>query len=95
MLVCTLDGDLYPPLEEPTGTVDPKKKTVKDKVKDFVWNHGMMEYQVQVDGVKAKLKETGARKKQQKDLIMKVENQVLKLASLQEQLDSLIEKWPK
>ncbi|XP_031652899.1 transcription initiation factor TFIID subunit 7 isoform X2 [Oncorhynchus kisutch] len=89
MLVCTLDGDLYPPLEEPTGTVDPKKEKVKDEVKSFVWNHGMMEYQVQVDGVKAKLKETGASKKQQEDLIMKVENQ---LASLQEQLDSLIEK---
>ncbi|CAB1337177.1 unnamed protein product [Coregonus sp. 'balchen'] len=41
MLVCTLDGDLYPPLEEPTGTVDPKKKKVKDKDKRFVWNHGI------------------------------------------------------
>lgn len=40
----------------------------------------VMEYQVQVDGVKAKLKETGARKKQQEDLIMKVENQVLKVS---------------
>jgi transcription initiation factor TFIID subunit 7 len=40
MLVCTLDGGLYPPPEEPTGTVDPKKKKVKDKVKSFVWNHG-------------------------------------------------------
>ncbi|XP_055783910.1 transcription initiation factor TFIID subunit 7-like [Salvelinus fontinalis] len=40
MLVCTLDEDLYAPLEEPTGTVDPKKKKVKDKVKIFVWNHG-------------------------------------------------------
>uniref|UniRef100_A0A3P8N7N9 TAFII55 protein conserved region domain-containing protein n=1 Tax=Astatotilapia calliptera TaxID=8154 RepID=A0A3P8N7N9_ASTCA len=40
MLVCTLDGDLYPPLEEPTGT-DPKtKKKDKDKDKKFVWNHG-------------------------------------------------------
>uniref|UniRef100_A0A672SXE8 TAF7 RNA polymerase II, TATA box binding protein (TBP)-associated factor n=1 Tax=Sinocyclocheilus grahami TaxID=75366 RepID=A0A672SXE8_SINGR len=28
MLVCTLDGDLYPPLEEPTD-------------KKFVWNHGI------------------------------------------------------
>uniref|UniRef100_A0A8C7DVV7 TATA-box binding protein associated factor 7 n=1 Tax=Oncorhynchus kisutch TaxID=8019 RepID=A0A8C7DVV7_ONCKI len=41
MLVCTLDGDLYPPLEEPTGTVDPKKKKDKDKDKKFVWNHGI------------------------------------------------------
>lgn len=41
MLVCTLDGDLYPPLEEPTGTVDPKtKKKDKDKDKKFIWNHG-------------------------------------------------------
>lgn len=40
MLVCTLDGDLYPPLEEPTGS-DPKgKKKDKDKDKKFVWNHG-------------------------------------------------------
>uniref|UniRef100_A0A674B603 TAF7 RNA polymerase II, TATA box binding protein (TBP)-associated factor n=1 Tax=Salmo trutta TaxID=8032 RepID=A0A674B603_SALTR len=196
MLVCTLDGDLYPPLEEPTGTVDPKKKTVKDKVKDFVWNHGnlctkfernrlfytespdvekvkrllstdaetvsvrwvviaedetkeadskgrlvnldssdgilrvemrntlgsiqllrnlcvlrkpdavngysvpppvVMEYQVQVDGVKAKLKETGARKKQQKDLlIMKVENQVQKHNRYQALLNEVIyqeERW--
>nr|XP_046190631.1 transcription initiation factor TFIID subunit 7-like [Oncorhynchus gorbuscha] len=72
----------------------------------------VMEYQMQIDGVKAKLKETRARRKQQEDLIMKVENQALKnrfqallneiihqeeremeqLASLQEQLDSLIEK---
>uniref|UniRef100_A0A8C7D177 Uncharacterized protein n=1 Tax=Oncorhynchus kisutch TaxID=8019 RepID=A0A8C7D177_ONCKI len=43
MLVCTLDGDLYPPLEEPTGTVDPKKEKVKDEVKSFVWNHGSWE----------------------------------------------------
>uniref|UniRef100_A0A672N8T2 Transcription initiation factor TFIID subunit 7-like n=1 Tax=Sinocyclocheilus grahami TaxID=75366 RepID=A0A672N8T2_SINGR len=41
MLVCTLDGDLYPPLEEPTGTTDPKsKKKDKDKDKKFIWNHG-------------------------------------------------------
>lgn len=41
MLVCTLDGDLYPPLEEPTGTVDSKtKKKEKDKDKKFIWNHG-------------------------------------------------------
>ncbi|XP_061542708.1 transcription initiation factor TFIID subunit 7 [Phycodurus eques] len=256
MLVCTLDGDLYPPLEEPTGT-DPKtKKKDKDKDKKFIWNHGItcplkntrkrrfrktakkkyiespdvekevkrllstdadavnvrweviaeddmkdgdqhgslanldsspgtsghkmghgsstqrdelreifndissssedeeddvdrhededlnimdteddlvqdklhesnpaqpesdtnnqivMEYQVQINGIKAKLQETRARKKQQEELIMKVENQALKnrfqacldeiiqqeeremeqLASLEEQLDSLIEK---
>ncbi|TRY60117.1 hypothetical protein DNTS_006432 [Danionella cerebrum] len=42
MLVCTLDGDLYPPLEEPTGTTDSKnKKKDKDKDKKFVWNHGI------------------------------------------------------
>lgn len=42
MLVCTLDGDLYPPLEEPTGTVDGKtKKKDKDKDKKFIWNHGI------------------------------------------------------
>jgi len=42
MLVCTLDGDLYPPLEEPTGSTDPKsKKKDKDKDKKFVWNHGI------------------------------------------------------
>lgn len=41
MLVCSLDGDLYPPLEEPTGTADGKsKKKDKDKDKKFVWNHG-------------------------------------------------------
>ncbi|XP_023675653.1 transcription initiation factor TFIID subunit 7 [Paramormyrops kingsleyae] len=40
MLVCTVDGDLYPPLEEPTGTTDPKSKK-KDKDKKFVWNHGI------------------------------------------------------
>lgn len=41
MLVCTLDGDLYPPLEEPTGTADSKtKKKDKDKDKKFIWNHG-------------------------------------------------------
>lgn len=39
--MCTLDGDLYPPLEEPTGTVDSKtKKKDKDKDKKFIWNHG-------------------------------------------------------
>ncbi|XP_062855960.1 transcription initiation factor TFIID subunit 7 [Trichomycterus rosablanca] len=42
MLVCTLDGDLYPPLEEPTGTTDSKtKKKDKDKDKKFIWNHGI------------------------------------------------------
>uniref|UniRef100_A0A8C9TYZ4 TAF7 RNA polymerase II, TATA box binding protein (TBP)-associated factor n=3 Tax=Scleropages formosus TaxID=113540 RepID=A0A8C9TYZ4_SCLFO len=259
MLVCTVDGDLYPPLEEVTGSTDPKsKKKDKDKDKKFIWNHGItlplkntrkrrfrktakkkyiespdvekevkrllstdaeavsvrweviaedetkepdshgslanldsspgtsghkmshgssvqrdelremfndissseddddegdrhedddlnimdteddlerqlqdklsesdgardesdgnnqivMEYQVQINNVKSKLQETRARKKQQEDLIMKVENQALKnrfqalldeiirqeeremeqLASLQEQLDSLIEK---
>ncbi|KAF3838608.1 hypothetical protein F7725_010376 [Dissostichus mawsoni] len=215
MLVCTLDGDLYPPLEEPTGTDPKSKKKDKDKDKKFVWNHGrweiiaedeskegdqhgslanldsspgtsghkmghgssaqrdelreifndissssedeedegdrhededlnimdteddlvrqlqeklneadsaqhesdrnnqiVMEYQVQINSVKGKLQDTRARKKQQEELIMKVENQALKnrfqalldeiilqeeremeqLASLQEQLDSLIEK---
>ncbi|KAK6298850.1 hypothetical protein J4Q44_G00303600 [Coregonus suidteri] len=41
----------------------------------------VMEYQVQVDCVKAKLKKTRAREKQQEDLIMKVENQALKLSA--------------
>lgn len=43
MLVCTLDGDLYPPLEEPTGTSDPKsnKKKDRDREKKFIWNHGI------------------------------------------------------
>lgn len=40
MLVCTLDGDLYPPLEEPTGTDPKSKKKDKDKDKKFIWNHG-------------------------------------------------------
>lgn len=40
MLVCSLDGDLYPPLEEPTGTDPKSKKKDKDKDKKFVWNHG-------------------------------------------------------
>uniref|UniRef100_A0A671VG57 TAF7 RNA polymerase II, TATA box binding protein (TBP)-associated factor n=1 Tax=Sparus aurata TaxID=8175 RepID=A0A671VG57_SPAAU len=43
MLVCTLDGDLYPPLEEPTGTDPKSKKKDKDKDKKFVWNHGSKE----------------------------------------------------
>uniref|UniRef100_A0A3Q3F2Y9 TAF7 RNA polymerase II, TATA box binding protein (TBP)-associated factor n=1 Tax=Labrus bergylta TaxID=56723 RepID=A0A3Q3F2Y9_9LABR len=36
MLVCTLDGDLYPPLEEPTGTDPKSKKKDKDKDKKFM-----------------------------------------------------------
>lgn len=38
-----------------------------------------MEYQVQINSIKAKLQETRARKKQQEELIMKVENQALKV----------------
>lgn len=41
----------------------------------------VMEYQVQINSVKAKLQETRARKKQQEELIMKVENQALKVNS--------------
>ncbi|XP_048208474.1 transcription initiation factor TFIID subunit 7-like [Perognathus longimembris pacificus] len=43
MLVCLVDGDLYPPVEEPVATADPKasKKKDKDKEKKFVWNHGI------------------------------------------------------
>nr|XP_032628096.1 transcription initiation factor TFIID subunit 7-like isoform X1 [Chelonoidis abingdonii] len=43
MLVCTVDGDLYPPLEEPTVSTDPKanKKKDKDREKKFIWNHGI------------------------------------------------------
>ncbi|XP_044161105.1 transcription initiation factor TFIID subunit 7-like isoform X1 [Bufo gargarizans] len=43
MLVCSLDGDLYPPLEEPTGASDPKasKKKDRDREKKFIWNHGI------------------------------------------------------
>ncbi|XP_029463239.1 LOW QUALITY PROTEIN: transcription initiation factor TFIID subunit 7-like [Rhinatrema bivittatum] len=43
MLVCTVDGDLYPPVEEPTGATDPKssKKKDKDREKKFIWNHGI------------------------------------------------------
>lgn len=42
MLVCTVDGDLYPPLEEQTVSTDPKanKKKDKDREKKFIWNHG-------------------------------------------------------
>ena len=43
MLVSTVDGDLYPPVEEPVAATDPKasKKKDKDKEKKFVWNHGI------------------------------------------------------
>lgn len=43
MLVSTVDGDLYPPVEEPVATTDPKasKKKDKDKEKKFIWNHGI------------------------------------------------------
>ncbi|NXR21513.1 TAF7 factor, partial [Cinclus mexicanus] len=43
MLVCTVDGDLYPPLEEQTVATDPKanKKKDKDREKKFIWNHGI------------------------------------------------------
>uniref|UniRef100_A0A8C5PQI9 TATA-box binding protein associated factor 7 n=1 Tax=Leptobrachium leishanense TaxID=445787 RepID=A0A8C5PQI9_9ANUR len=41
ILVCTVDGELYPPLEEPTGTSDPKTNKKKDREKKFVWNHGI------------------------------------------------------
>lgn len=41
----------------------------------------VMEYQVQINSVKSKLQETRARKKQQEELIMKVENQALKVGS--------------
>lgn len=40
-----------------------------------------MEYQVQINSIKAKLQETRARKKQQEELIVKVENQALKVSS--------------
>ncbi|ELW54097.1 transcription initiation factor TFIID subunit 7 [Tupaia chinensis] len=43
MLVATVDGDLYPPVEEPVASADPKasKKKDKDKEKKFIWNHGI------------------------------------------------------
>ncbi|KAJ4946587.1 hypothetical protein JOQ06_024251 [Pogonophryne albipinna] len=41
-------------------------------------NQIVMEYQVQINSVKGKLQDTRARKKQQEELIMKVENQALK-----------------
>lgn len=42
MLVCSVDGELYPPLEEQTVSTDPKanKKKDKDREKKFIWNHG-------------------------------------------------------
>ncbi|XP_068106243.1 transcription initiation factor TFIID subunit 7 [Hyperolius riggenbachi] len=41
MLVCTLDGDLYPPLEEAPAANDPKTNKKKEREKKFVWNHGI------------------------------------------------------
>ncbi|KAH0631014.1 hypothetical protein JD844_004476 [Phrynosoma platyrhinos] len=43
MLVCTVDGELYPPVEEPVVSTDPKanKKKDKDREKKFIWNHGI------------------------------------------------------
>lgn len=43
MLVSTVDGDLYPPVEEPVDVADPKasKEKDEDKEKTFVWNHGI------------------------------------------------------
>uniref|UniRef100_A0A8C6Y148 TATA-box binding protein associated factor 7 n=1 Tax=Naja naja TaxID=35670 RepID=A0A8C6Y148_NAJNA len=42
MLVCTVDGELYPPLEEPAVSTDARanKKKDKDREKKFIWNHG-------------------------------------------------------
>lgn len=39
-----------------------------------------MEYQVQINNLKTKLQETRARKKEQEKLIMKVENQALRVS---------------
>lgn len=39
-----------------------------------------MEFQVQINNLKAKLQETRARKKQQEKLIMEVENQALRVS---------------
>lgn len=39
-----------------------------------------MEYQVQINNLKAKLQETRARKKQEEKLIMEVENQALRVS---------------
>ncbi|XP_072482519.1 transcription initiation factor TFIID subunit 7-like isoform X2 [Notamacropus eugenii] len=43
MLVSSVDGDLYPPVEGPVATNDPKvtKKKEKEKEKKFIWNHGV------------------------------------------------------
>ncbi|KAL7979456.1 hypothetical protein Chor_004614 [Crotalus horridus] len=43
VLVCTVDGDLYPPLEEPAVSTDARanKKKDKDREKKFIWNHGI------------------------------------------------------
>uniref|UniRef100_H9GDP0 TAFII55 protein conserved region domain-containing protein n=1 Tax=Anolis carolinensis TaxID=28377 RepID=H9GDP0_ANOCA len=43
MLVCTIDGELYPTVEEPVVSTDPKanKKKDKDREKKFIWNHGI------------------------------------------------------
>ncbi|KAM7324822.1 hypothetical protein ACRRTK_017127 [Alexandromys fortis] len=43
MLVSTVDGDLYPPVEEPVAATDPQesKEEDEDKEKTFVWNHGI------------------------------------------------------
>lgn len=38
-----------------------------------------MEYQVQINSIKAKLQETRVRKKQQEELTKKVDNQALKV----------------
>ncbi|XP_054647678.1 transcription initiation factor TFIID subunit 7 [Dunckerocampus dactyliophorus] len=104
--------------DEDLNIMDTEDDLAQDKLDDPVQhesdrnNHIVMEFQVQINSIKAKLQETRARKKQQEELIMKVENQALKnrfeaclneiiqqeeremeqLASLQEQLDSLIEK---
>lgn len=41
----------------------------------------VMEFQVQINSIKTKLQETRARKKQQEEFIMKVENQALKVST--------------
>ncbi|XP_015268979.1 PREDICTED: transcription initiation factor TFIID subunit 7 [Gekko japonicus] len=42
MLVCTVDGELYPPLEEPAASTDPRANKKKDKDREkFIWNHGI------------------------------------------------------
>lgn len=47
----------------------------------FLFFSAVMEFQVQINNIKAKLQDTRARKKQQELLIMKVENQALKVSS--------------